>query len=270
MELLFILVVALFLFFLSGIVAGSIASSKGRSFFGYFLVGTVLPLIGIVWAIGMSDRRKSTGADVQGAEILTNVFPFNGQRNLVQITGDGAGSHVANISARRGIGNILVTGSIGTINANSDRRNVRGEWDGIAGPIYAAGGSTTNADFGNIVSVIIGEGMLPSGTGAFSRSGIYADNIIDSVRSNTPGADIRGTIAAAGLGPFVSTLVNGVLTTSLGALESGRTAFVEDATAGVAVYLDAAVVTALPVGTRVRATGTIDTRFSMARNTRWV
>ena len=36
--------------------------------------------------------------------------------------------------------------------------------------------------------------------------------------------------------------VDGVLTTDLGALESGRSAFVQDATAGIALYLDAAVV----------------------------
>ena len=43
-----------------------------------------------------------------------------------------------------------------------------------------------------------------------------------------------------------SVTVDGVLTTALGALESGRTAFLQDATAGIAVYLDAAVVDPLP------------------------
>jgi hypothetical protein len=33
--------------------------------------------------------------------------------------------------------------------------------------------------------------------------------------------------------------ISGVLTTDLGALESGRGAFVQDATGGIAIYLDA-------------------------------
>ena len=60
-------------------------------------------------------------------------------------------------------------------------------------------------------------------------------------------------------GTFVS--IAGILTTDLGALESGRTAFLEDATAGIALYLDAAVVSALPAGTQIRVQGTIDERY---------
>ncbi len=56
--------------------------------------------------------------------------------------------------------------------------------------------------------------------------------------------------------------IRGVLTTGLGALESGRTAFVEDDSSGIALYLDAAVVDGLPVGTAVIATGTLDTRYA--------
>ena len=56
--------------------------------------------------------------------------------------------------------------------------------------------------------------------------------------------------------------IAGVLTTPLGALESGRKAFVQDATAGIAIYLDAAVVSGLPAGALVLATGTVDDRFA--------
>lgn len=59
-----------------------------------------------------------------------------------------------------------------------------------------------------------------------------------------------------------SVRISGVLTTGLGALESGRKAFVQDATAGIAIYLDATVVTAWPAGTRVTVTGTVDDRFA--------
>lgn len=44
--------------FALGIVAGAISKSKGRSFVGYFLLGLLLPLIGIILAIGVSDRRR--------------------------------------------------------------------------------------------------------------------------------------------------------------------------------------------------------------------
>ncbi|MFL5673507.1 MAG: lamin tail domain-containing protein [Chloroflexota bacterium] len=57
--------------------------------------------------------------------------------------------------------------------------------------------------------------------------------------------------------------IDGILTTQLGALESGRTGFVQDATGGIGIYLDAAVVGDWPAGLSVRATGTVDDRFSL-------
>jgi len=54
----------------------------------------------------------------------------------------------------------------------------------------------------------------------------------------------------------------GVLTTSLGALESGHKAFVQDETAGIAIYLDVAAAGAIPAGTILLATGTVDDRFA--------
>ncbi|MFL5685187.1 MAG: lamin tail domain-containing protein [Chloroflexota bacterium] len=56
--------------------------------------------------------------------------------------------------------------------------------------------------------------------------------------------------------------VAGVLTSDLGALESGRTGFIEDATGGIAIYLDAAVMSSLPRGTAVAIHGSIDDRFA--------
>ncbi|MFI5225112.1 MAG: lamin tail domain-containing protein [Candidatus Limnocylindrales bacterium] len=67
---------------------------------------------------------------------------------------------------------------------------------------------------------------------------------------------------ARGLPDGSTAHIEGVLTTALGALESGRTAFIQDDTAGIAIYLDAAVTDgAAPVGERVRVTGTLDQRF---------
>jgi hypothetical protein len=56
--------------------------------------------------------------------------------------------------------------------------------------------------------------------------------------------------------------VAGVLTTDLGALESGRTAFLQDETGGIAIYLDAAVVGPLAAGTTLIASGTVDERYA--------
>ena len=56
--------------------------------------------------------------------------------------------------------------------------------------------------------------------------------------------------------------IEGTLTTALGALESGRSAFVQDETGGIGLYLDATVVSPLPAGTTVRLAGTLDSRFA--------
>ena len=51
-----------FLFFgwiACAIGAGAIASSKQRSFFGYFVLGLVFPLIGLLIAIGMAPKQPT-------------------------------------------------------------------------------------------------------------------------------------------------------------------------------------------------------------------
>ena len=67
---------------------------------------------------------------------------------------------------------------------------------------------------------------------------------------------------ARGLADGLSATIEGILTTALGALESARSGFVQDASGGIALYLDAAFDVPLPAGTTVRATGTLDSRFS--------
>lgn len=56
--------------------------------------------------------------------------------------------------------------------------------------------------------------------------------------------------------------IAGVLTTDLGALEAGRTAFVQDPTGGIALYLDAVAATQVAFGSSVVVRGTIDDRFA--------
>ena len=59
-----------------------------------------------------------------------------------------------------------------------------------------------------------------------------------------------------------SVTVAGVLTTDLGALEAGRTAFIQDASGGIALYLDAAVASSIPIGATIVVRGTVDDRFA--------
>jgi len=50
------LLLGVFLWIALAIAAGAIASSKSRSFFGYLLLTLILPLIGLIVAIGVSNR----------------------------------------------------------------------------------------------------------------------------------------------------------------------------------------------------------------------
>jgi outer membrane biosynthesis protein TonB len=56
--------------------------------------------------------------------------------------------------------------------------------------------------------------------------------------------------------------VAGTLTTALGALESGHSAFVQDPSGGIALYLDAPAIDGWPAGTTLLATGSVDDRFA--------
>jgi hypothetical protein len=79
----------------------------------------------------------------------------------------------------------------------------------------------------------------------------------------TPTPQAVTSVAVARSLPDGSTAtIIGVLTTGAGALEAERKGFVQDETAGIALYLDAPVVDGPPAGTLVMATGTIDDRFA--------
>lgn len=54
----------------------------------------------------------------------------------------------------------------------------------------------------------------------------------------------------------------GMLTTKLDALEAGRTAFVQDETGGIALYLDAVPIDVLSAGAMIQASGTVDDRYA--------
>lgn len=87
----------------------------------------------------------------------------------------------------------------------------------------------------------------PSPTPTQTSSPTPASVAIATARSMPDGTDV--TIA-------------GVLTTDLGALEAGRSAFVQDSTGGIGLYLDAVAVTHVAIGSTVVVRGTIDDRFA--------
>lgn len=56
------LLLGVFLWIALAIAAGAIAKSKSRSFFGYLLLTLILPLVGLIIAIGVSNRTPPRAA----------------------------------------------------------------------------------------------------------------------------------------------------------------------------------------------------------------
>ena len=86
-----------------------------------------------------------------------------------------------------------------------------------------------------------------------------ADRQPDAESDPDPTQAIAAARAAAD-GSIVTVVAT--LTTDLGALESGHTAFVQDATAGIAIYLTTPATATIPAGTRVRVTGEVSSRYA--------
>jgi Lamin Tail Domain len=76
----------------------------------------------------------------------------------------------------------------------------------------------------------------------------------------TPGA--VSIAVARRLADGSAVAIDGVVTAGLGSLESGHGGFVQDATGGIAVYLDAPATTVFAAGTAVRLAGTVDDRYA--------
>lgn len=74
---------AIFGWFLLAIAAAMIAGSKGRSSFLYFLLGLMLPVIGVILAVGVSDRRAIGRAAVTDGRPRRNC-PQCAERVLAQ------------------------------------------------------------------------------------------------------------------------------------------------------------------------------------------
>ena len=81
--------------------------------------------------------------------------------------------------------------------------------------------------------------------------------------SPTPTPTPVTSIAAARVLPDgAAVTVEGVVTIGLGSLESGRSGFVQDATGGIAVYLDAPTAVVIAAGRLVRVAGSMDDRYA--------
>lgn len=119
------------------------------------------------------------GMTLNPLDIIANDYPFVQQRAGVFAT------NIGSASSSRGIGNFVLSGAINTINANSDVTDDTTQFEGILGPIVAAG---------NIGYVQIGEGVAPSGSGTVGLAGIYAEGVIIEVKNQGLGSDIRGDI----------------------------------------------------------------------------
>ena len=72
----------------------------------------------------------------------------------------------------------------------------------------------------------------------------------------------RSIAEARGLADGAAVTIEGVLTTPLGAVESGHGGFVQDGSGGIALYLDAPVTGSWPAGIIVTVEGTVSSRFS--------
>ena len=79
--------------------------------------------------------------------------------------------------------------------------------------------------------------------------------------SPTPDIPVTPIADARLLDIDTAVTIEGVLTTDLGAVEGGRGAFIQDATGGIAIYLDAPVVGAWPAGATVRVPGVVGSRY---------
>ncbi|MBI1369176.1 MAG: matrixin family metalloprotease [Planctomycetes bacterium] len=135
--------------------------------------------------------RTHFGGDLIANAVINNTFPFNQQTTGIVVTGS-----VVNIGSAMGIGNLMIGGSVASINPNGDvtgsdpvTADTVGVFEGINAPIVIGG---------DLKGLSIGEGVLPSGTGDLARAGVFVGGTIERISNfnNRAGSDIRGDIMA--------------------------------------------------------------------------
>jgi hypothetical protein len=124
-----------------------------------------------------------------------NTYPFSQQHTGVDITGNPTvpGNAVA-IDAYGGIGNVLINGTVNSIIANypvsignKGAKPIPGNFNGIVGPIEGT----------SLLSIDIGQGLIPSGSGNVAGAGIFGSGVIGLVDNfGNPNGDIRGNIVS--------------------------------------------------------------------------
>ena len=130
--------------------------------------------------VGMMSGAGATDVEVPGN--ITSAAPFNDLSRGINVTGS-----MISVLARDGIGNVAATGTINTVNPNTDGKNARGINDGINGAVRA----------GTLNVVQIGEGVAFGGSGAVVGGGVFANTAINNVVGND--ADIRGPVVSLGV-----------------------------------------------------------------------
>jgi hypothetical protein len=160
------------------IIGGQFTTISNRT--GGELVSVTATSIGNLVSDGrIGVPRNTTGMGVMPITVVTDVYPFDSQRTGIVVAGD-----VVSVRADEGLGNLIIEGTVGSINANADRRNTTGGFEGVMAPIY------TGAD---LMSINIGEGVAPSGSGSMSRAGLYSVGRINNV-TNQDGGNIWGDV----------------------------------------------------------------------------
>lgn len=114
-----------------------------------------------------------------------DVYPFELQQNALRFD-----SHVIRIESGGALGNILVGGNAGTVQANNGGVNDPSSFEGIAGPLVFLGAFVNQVGFG--------EGVASAGTGRVAGGVVFATGVIGQISGS---GDIRGSIvSSSGIG----------------------------------------------------------------------
>jgi uncharacterized protein (DUF2141 family) len=112
-------------------------------------------------------------------------FPFDNPHLGIVALGD-----FGVVKASQALGNIIATGSIFQLIADSNNKRAAGSFEGIVAPVVAVD---------RIYDVTVGAGIAPSGTGNAPQAGLFAGNAIGNIHGKD--AVIYGNIVVAALNP---------------------------------------------------------------------
>jgi len=145
--------------------------------------------------------QQHTGVTIGTGFVMSNADPTT-VGTIGDILNVDVGGAAANIDAGGTIQSLVVNYAAST--GIRGVTPIQGQFDGLQGPVLAT----------RVLYVDIGQGMLPSGTGAVGFSGIYGTGVVGEVTNQgNPGSDIRGNIESNEIGTDTAidavTLING-------------------------------------------------------------